>query len=54
MVKIQIPWPELPQEVRDELLTVMRDKLPDVVDDAILNDIIDTNMQIVREYLQSV
>jgi hypothetical protein len=31
----------------------MKEKLPVEVDDAIINDIITTNLQIVKDYLQS-
>jgi hypothetical protein len=54
MVKIETPSiQELPQEVRDRLVGVMKEKLPVEVDDAIINDIITTNLQIVKDYLQS-
>ena len=53
MPQIKIPWPDVPQEVKDQLITVMKDKLPTPVDDAILNDIIETHIQIMKEYLKS-
>lgn len=54
MVKIETPsLQELPKEIRDRLVGVMKEKLPVEVDDAIINDIITTNLQIVKDYLQS-
>jgi hypothetical protein len=54
MVKIETPsLQELPQEVRDRLVSVMKEKLPVDVDDAIINDIITTNLQIVKDYLRN-
>lgn len=54
MVKIETPsLQELPQEVKDRLVAVMKEKLPMQVDDAIINDIITTNLQIVKDYLRN-
>ena len=54
MIKIETPsLQELPQEVKDRLVAVMKEKLPMQVDDAIINDIITTNLQIVKDYLRN-
>ena len=53
MPQIKIPWPEVPQEVKDRLISVMKEKLPTPVDDAILNDIITTNIEIMKDYLNT-
>jgi hypothetical protein len=52
MPVLQLPF-ELPQDVKDQLLTVMKDKLPAPVDDAILSDIIETHRGIISEYIKS-
>jgi hypothetical protein len=49
---IQLPI-QLPQEIIDQILATMKEKLPTQVDDAILLDIITTDMEIVSNYVQS-
>lgn len=44
--------PEIPKEVVDELVATMKDKLPVQIDDAVINDIIETHIRIVRDYFQ--
>jgi hypothetical protein len=45
--------PEFPPEVIDKLIASMKQKLPMPVDEAILRDIIKTNMDITWEYIQN-
>lgn len=49
---LQLPI-TLTQEVKDQLLAMMKEKLPTPVDDAILMDIIDTHGSIVAEYVKT-
>ena len=44
--------PEIPKEVVYELVATMKDKLPVQIDDAVINDIIETHIRIVRDYFQ--
>ena len=44
---------EFPQEVIDKFIASMKEKLPTPVDDAILNDIIQTHIKIADDYLTS-
>ena len=37
--------PQLPQELRDHLIKIMKDRLPAPVDDAILNDIVTASVE---------
>lgn len=43
---------EIPQEVLDKLFDTMRSKLPADVSDDVIREIMATNLQIVREFLQ--
>ena len=45
---------EFPQEVIDQFVSAMKQKLPVEVDDAIIMDIIQTHIQIADEYLKSI
>ena len=42
--------PQLPQEVRDQCIAAMRVMLPGV-DDATLNNVLDSNTKIVQDYM---
>ena len=44
--------PEIPQDVIDRLVASTKEKLPDV-DDAVIRDVIATNIQIVREHFRT-
>jgi len=47
------PPQEIPQEVLDQLFNTMRSKLPAEVSDDVIREIMTTNLQIVRQFLQS-
>ena len=44
--------PEIPQEVIEKLVASSKEKLPGV-DDAVVRDVIASNIQIVREYFRT-
>lgn len=46
--------PQFPPDVMEKLVASMKEKLPYPVDDAVINDIIETNMKIAWEYVQSI
>ena len=46
-------WPELEKQLSDRLKTVIKEKLPVEVDEAILDDIILTQNKIIEEYLRN-
>jgi hypothetical protein len=48
-----LKWPEIPQELTDKLIAVLKEKLPVQVDDAILIDITNTQNKVIEEYLRN-
>ena len=54
MVNIVLPtFSELPQDVKDELIGVMKTKLPVQVDDSIIDAIITEQLEIAKDYFLS-
>jgi DNA-binding TFAR19-related protein (PDSD5 family) len=46
-------WPEMPQDLENQLIAVLKEKLPTPVDDSILKDIIQSQNKIFEDFLKN-